>query len=219
MRFRALLALLWLTALAVTTARADPPQAEARPGYIADHECAACHPRQAAAFEGSKHRHAMATASPASVRADFADTRFDGPRQATRFTRQLARFMVRTEGADGRPADFEVSHTFGIHPLQQYLIPQAGGRLQALGVAWDTTRRRWFSLLADDPPPPDSPRTAVTHGHAWTADLDEELRDGVELGLSVEELAESMELPGEVVRARLTGLGLEAGRGPTLTFD
>ena len=79
MRFRALLALLWLTALAVTTARADPPQAEARPGYIADHECAACHPRQAAAFEGSKHRHAMAPASPASVRADFADTRFDGP--------------------------------------------------------------------------------------------------------------------------------------------
>lgn len=157
MRFRALLALLWLTALAVTTARADPPQAEARPGYIADHECAACHPRQAAAFEGSKHRHAMAPASPASVRADFADTRFDGPRQATRFTRQLARFMVRTEGADGQPADFEVSHAFGIHPLQQYLIPQAGGRLQALGVAWDTTRRRWFSLLADDPPPPGSP--------------------------------------------------------------
>ena len=157
MRFRALLALLWLTALAVTTARADPPQAEARPGYIADHECAACHPRQAAAFEGSKHRHAMAPASPASVRADFADTRFDGPRQATRFTRQLARFMVRTEGADGRPADFEVSHTFGIHPLQQYLIPQPGGRLQALGVAWDTTRQRWFSLLADDPPPPGSP--------------------------------------------------------------
>jgi hypothetical protein len=101
-------------------------------------------PRQAAAFEGSKHRHAMAPASPASVRADFADTRFDGPRQATRFTRQLARFMVRTEGADGRPADFEVSHTFGIHPLQQYLIPQPGGRLQALGVAWDTTRQRWF---------------------------------------------------------------------------
>jgi ATP-dependent DNA helicase DinG len=73
--------------------------------------------------------------------------------------------------------------------------------------------------VADDPPPPDSPRTAVTHGHAWTAELDEELRDGVELGLSVEELAESMELPGEVVEARLGGLGLEAGRGPTLTFD
>ena len=23
----------------------------------------------------------------------------------------------------------------------------------AIGVAWDTQRQRWFSLLADDPPP------------------------------------------------------------------
>ena len=133
MRFRVLLALLWLTALAVTTARADTPQAEARPGYIADHECAACHPRQAAAFEGSKHRHAMAPASPSSVQADFDDTRFDSPKQTARPTRQLERFIGRTDGADGRPADFPASHAYGIHPLQQYLIPQPGGRLQALG--------------------------------------------------------------------------------------
>lgn len=161
MRLRALLALPWLMAVALATAsgtaHAEPPQGEARPGYIADTECAACHPRQAAAFEGSKHRHAMAPASPASVRADFNDTRFDSPQQSARFTRQLERFVVRTEGADGKPADFPVSHAFGVHPLQQYLIPQAGGRLQALGVAWDTRRRQWFSLLADDPPPPGSP--------------------------------------------------------------
>jgi ATP-dependent DNA helicase DinG len=73
--------------------------------------------------------------------------------------------------------------------------------------------------VAQAPPPPESARTAVTRGHAWTAQEDEELRDGVELGLTAEELAESMELPGEVVRARLDGLGLEPGHGPTLTFD
>jgi ATP-dependent DNA helicase DinG len=73
--------------------------------------------------------------------------------------------------------------------------------------------------VAHPPPPPESSRTAVTQGHAWTTQEDEELRDGVELGLSLDELAESMELPGEVVQARLKGLGLEAGRGPTLTFD
>ncbi|PKW28166.1 ATP-dependent DNA helicase [Phycicoccus duodecadis] len=73
--------------------------------------------------------------------------------------------------------------------------------------------------VAHPPPPPESSRTAVTQGHAWTTQEDEELRDGVELGLSLAELAESMELPGEVVQARLKGLGLEAGRGPTLTFD
>ncbi|MEO6789441.1 MAG: ATP-dependent DNA helicase [Ornithinibacter sp.] len=73
--------------------------------------------------------------------------------------------------------------------------------------------------VAEDPPPPESSRTAVTHGHAWTEQEDEELRDGVELGLSLEELAESMELPGEAVSARLAGLGLAPGSGPTLTFD
>jgi ATP-dependent DNA helicase DinG len=73
--------------------------------------------------------------------------------------------------------------------------------------------------VAEDPPPPESARTAVTHGHAWTGQEDEELRDGVELGLSVDELAESMELSHEVVHARLDGLGLEAGNGPRLPFD
>ncbi len=73
--------------------------------------------------------------------------------------------------------------------------------------------------VADPPPPPESARTAVTGGHAWTAQEDEELRDGVELGLSLDELAESMELPPGLVAARLTGLGLEAGAGATLTFE
>ncbi|KGN34655.1 ATP-dependent helicase [Knoellia sinensis KCTC 19936] len=73
--------------------------------------------------------------------------------------------------------------------------------------------------VATAPPPGPSARTAVTQGHAWTDQEDEELRDGVELGLSVEELSESLELPTEVIAARLEGLGLEAGAGATLSFD
>ncbi|MBR7744145.1 ATP-dependent DNA helicase [Phycicoccus sp. BSK3Z-2] len=73
--------------------------------------------------------------------------------------------------------------------------------------------------VAHPPPPPESSRTAVTHGHAWSAQDDEELRDGVSLGLSLEKLAESMERPLDAVAARLEGLGLEPGDGGTLTFD
>ena len=73
--------------------------------------------------------------------------------------------------------------------------------------------------VAEAPPPPQSSRTAVTHGEAWTEQLDDELRDGVELGLTVDELAESLELPADAVTARLAGLGLEAAGGHTLTFD
>jgi ATP-dependent DNA helicase DinG len=73
--------------------------------------------------------------------------------------------------------------------------------------------------VAEPPPPPDSARTAVTHGHAWSVQEDEELRDGVELGLTVDELAESMDLSSDAVQARLDGLGLEAGPGPTLALE
>lgn len=73
--------------------------------------------------------------------------------------------------------------------------------------------------VAPTPPPVAASRTAVTQGHSWTADADEELRDGVELGLSLEELAESLELPEDVVAARLRGLGLQASSEPRMSFD
>ena len=73
--------------------------------------------------------------------------------------------------------------------------------------------------VATAPPPAPAARTAVTQGHAWTAEEDEELRDGVELGLDLEELSESLELPAEVIGARLEGLGLEPGNGATLGLD
>ena len=59
----------------------------------------------------------------------------------------------------------------------------------------------------------------MTQGFAWTPESDEELRDGVELGLGVGELAESLELPEDVVAARLTGLGLEAGGTAAMQFE
>jgi ATP-dependent DNA helicase DinG len=73
--------------------------------------------------------------------------------------------------------------------------------------------------VAEDPPPPGGSRTAVTAGHAWTPDSDEELRDGVELGLTLAELSESLELPADVVAARLKGLGLEVSGATRMSFD
>ena len=58
---------------------------------------------------------------------------------------------MRTDGPDGKLADFEIRYTFGVEPLQQYLIELPGGRLQALGIAWDARPKkdggqRWFHL-------------------------------------------------------------------------
>ena len=62
-----------------------------------------------------------------------------------------AGYVVKTDGPDGKLADFDVKYTFGVYPLQQYLIPLPGGRLQALGIAWDARPaagggQRWFHL-------------------------------------------------------------------------
>lgn len=84
--------------------------------------------------------------------------------------------------------------------------PALRGLTGAVSPAADGERRP----VAEAPPSPESSRTAVTHGHAWTEQEDEELRDGAELGLTLDELAESMEMPVDAVAARLSGLGLHA---------
>ena len=72
----------------------------------------------------------------------------------TRFFRRDGRFFVHTDGPDGKPADFEVRYTFGVAPLQQYLIETEAGRLQPLQIAWDTQRKTWFHLLPHEKAPP-----------------------------------------------------------------
>jgi hypothetical protein len=41
-------------------------------------------------------------------------------------------------GPNGKLGVFEVKYTFGVYPLQQYLIEFPDGRLQVLSIAWDS---------------------------------------------------------------------------------
>ena len=72
--------------------------------------------------------------------------------------------------------------------------------------------------VAGDPPVAGSARTAVTQGHAWTSEQDTELREGVELGLTLDELADHLELDDDVIIARLNLLGLELSGSPKMAF-
>ena len=71
--------------------------------------------------------------------------------------------------------------------------------------------------VAGPPPVAASSRTAVTSGHAWTAEADEELREAADSGVDLAELAEHLELDAAVVAARLEQLGLRLGEA-TLGF-
>jgi tetratricopeptide (TPR) repeat protein len=97
----------------------------------------------------------MQIANETTVLGDFADRRFAYGAVTSTFSRREGRYMVRTDGPDGKLADFEIKYTFGVRPLQQYLIELPGGRLQALSIAWNARPReaggqRWFHLYPNE---------------------------------------------------------------------
>ncbi|MEO8482218.1 MAG: tetratricopeptide repeat protein [Acidobacteriota bacterium] len=119
--------------------------------FVGSDACVTCHATQSQAWRTSQHAHAMAVASDATVLGQFTDSTFTYAGTTSSFYKRNKQFYVRTDGADGMPAEFEVTHTFGVYPLQQYLVPMPGGRLQALSIAWDARPKaaggqRWFHL-------------------------------------------------------------------------
>jgi len=136
------------------TAAETPAAAPTPSAFVDNTTCLGCHQDQAGRWQRSHHAKAMAPANDSTVAGDFADTAFTHQGVTSRFFRRDGRFMVHTDGPDGRLADFEVAYTFGVAPLQQYLIAMPGGRLQPLQIAWDLDRKRWFHLLPDEKAPP-----------------------------------------------------------------
>ena len=123
--------------------------------YIGAGTCGDCHPDEANSWQGSHHDLAMEEASDESVLGDFNNTSFSYSGVNSVFSRREGEFWVRTDGPDGELADFKVSYTFGVDPLQQYLIEFPDGRLQALSISWDTRPRseggqRWFHLYPNE---------------------------------------------------------------------
>jgi predicted CXXCH cytochrome family protein len=130
-------------ALVAARARAEEPEPQR---FVGSTACAACHAKQYAAWQGSQHRAAMQNADERTVLGNFSGARFSYAGVTSVFSRRGGQFIVRTDGPDGRLHDYEVRYTFGIDPLQQYLIELPGGRLQALSIAWDVKNKKWFHL-------------------------------------------------------------------------
>lgn len=134
----------------VSTPTVQPAKAQSvvvTPAKMVDEQqCRGCHSEQMKDWQGSHHQLAMQEANAETMLGDFNNVTFKAQNETTRFSRKDDGFWVNTPGIDGKNADFKVAYTFGIAPLQQYLIEVGEGRLQALGVAWDTEKNRWFHL-------------------------------------------------------------------------
>jgi predicted CXXCH cytochrome family protein len=125
------------------------------PAFVGSETCAGCHGAEASLWHGSQHAHAMAHASDKTVLGDFNNASFDYYGVRSRFFRKDGKYLVETDGPDGKLATFEVKYTFGIDPLQQYLVEFPDGRIQALSLAWDSRDaahggQRWFHLYPNE---------------------------------------------------------------------
>ncbi|MEO8508233.1 MAG: tetratricopeptide repeat protein [Betaproteobacteria bacterium] len=147
-------------------ATVSPPSAVAAT-YVAETQCGECHPKAVEAWRGSHHQRAMEPANDKTVLGDFANAKFTHRGATTQFTQRDGKYFITTEGRDGKPAEFEVAYTFGVAPLQQYLVAAPGGRLQAPTIAWDTEKKRWFALYPNDRHKPDDPLHSMGRYQNW----------------------------------------------------
>jgi tetratricopeptide (TPR) repeat protein len=140
--------------------------------YVGVEICAGCHQTQAERWKTSHHALAMENATPATVLGDFSGVSIENFGVVSTFSRVGDKFMVRTDGPDGALRDYEITHTFGVDPLQQYLIGFPDGRYQVLGLAWDTRPKdkggqRWFHLYPDEKLQPGSPPHWTGRDQNW----------------------------------------------------
>lgn len=123
--------------------------------FVGSETCAGCHRKEATLWRSSKHKLAMDHATGESVLGDFSGAAFTYYGVRSRFFRGDGKFLVETDGPDGKLDVFQIKYTFGVYPLQQYLIEFPDGRLQALSIAWDSRPKdqggqRWFHLYPDE---------------------------------------------------------------------
>ena len=136
-------------------AETAPPSAAPALTYVGSETCAGCHQGEAKLWSGSHHQLAMAHATDTSVLGDFSGLTFEHYGVKSRFYRRDGKFFVETDSPDGKLVEFEIKYTFGVAPLQQYLIEFPDGRLQALSIAWDSRPKdkggqRWFHLYPNE---------------------------------------------------------------------
>lgn len=124
--------------------------------YAGSGSCEGCHSVEYKQWQGSHHFQAMQVANSSSVAGDFDNKVFEHFGVKHRFFIRAGKYYVNTQDKGGQYRDFPIHYTFGVEPLQQYLLAFPDGRYQALTVAWDNRPvvdggQHWFHLYPNDP--------------------------------------------------------------------
>ena len=209
---------------------------ELPPAVVGSASCAGCHSQEAADWRGSHHDLAMQEVDGSNVLGDFSGTTFDYFGSKSRFYRRDGEYFVETADSRGQLAEFRVKYTFGIEPLQQYLVELPRGHVQALPFAWDTRPReqggqRWFHLYPEENIQPGDPLFWTGRQQNWNFMCAECHSTQVDLGYTAKndsfdttfaELnvgCEACHGPGSQHVARAEGNALDADSGFPVKLD
>lgn len=120
-----------------------------RAKFVGSESCISCHQNQYLSWKGSHHQQAMKIADSLSILGDFDDATFTNKNITSTFFKKNGKYYVNTEGTDGKYQDYKIIYTFGVIPLQQYIVEFPNGHYQCLLTAWDTKKKKWFHLQPD----------------------------------------------------------------------
>ena len=123
--------------------------------FVGAKVCTECHAPQVELWRGSHHDRAMQIADSVTVLGEFNNATFKKDGVTTTFFKKQNQYFVQTDGPDGKLDEYKIAYTFGVYPLQQYLVEFARGRYQALSICWDTRPaaeggQRWFHLYPNE---------------------------------------------------------------------
>jgi tetratricopeptide (TPR) repeat protein len=132
-----------------------PLQVLAQAEFVGSENCTECHQQESENWQQSHHWNSMQEATIDSVLGNFENAEFDYFGTVSTFFRRDDRFLVQTDNSAGELEEFEIKYTFGLDPLQQYLVEFPDGRLQTLSISWDSREQaeggqRWYHLYPDE---------------------------------------------------------------------
>ncbi|WP_303317481.1 multiheme c-type cytochrome [Flavivirga abyssicola] len=116
------------------------------PKFVGKEACIECHKSEYDSWNGSHHEQAMKIADSTTVLANFDNIVFKHKGVKNTFFKRGNDYYVNTADKNGNYQDYKIVYTFGVTPLQQYIVKFPDGAYQCLITAWDTEKNTWFHL-------------------------------------------------------------------------
>jgi tetratricopeptide (TPR) repeat protein len=118
--------------------------------YVGEAACISCHEKEYNDWQGSHHDWAMKLPNDTTVLGDFNNATFTADGDSYLFHKDDSLYYVSSTDGKGNMQKYPVAYTFGVTPLQQYLIKFPDGKYQTLRATWDTDKKIWFNQYAGD---------------------------------------------------------------------